>query len=746
MQLSPNTVTAAATSVNGNSIVFPTSYSNLSNAYANVSLRVLTGGALGDLRTITSYDGATKTAFVNLNFSANISSGDTLSLSYGAKDVDSLVQAVSSKASFNVAMDVSGSSRDITNSTIITDVNKNSLIFTLPETFIANNTITNADYVSRKLFAGVTFTSNAQYTFVLTAGNETYNFGSDGSSLSATTANSNIIVMVKDKLTSNATNGAIFNLTAAGSGVIRNSSTQLTIYAGANNAFVGDVYVNVKVSNSQNNRRSKQTVRGNSTLTALRVTDLPTNGTAVIGAPTVKIDVANGFIWFTDTSVINKIPSGNNSLYVADVFKVVKVFDSGNPSYPPNTVNAIDITSRFFLDSGQNKNYYDHSRLILKSGSSAPKGQMVAMVQYYEHTGTGYFNVDSYPTTHYANSTIPVFVDADGMKYNLRDAIDFRPTRDIGTSSNVATAYTFIGMKTPSPKSSDTMEMTYSYYIPRIDKVILTKDRELKVLTGVASKYPMEPKDTDNAMTLFRLDIPAYTANPTDVNITKIENRRYTMRDIGNLETRIKNIEYYTALSISEKKATDTTVLYEDNATAKEKYGIVADNFTGFNIADTTSPDFVCSLEKGRMSAYAVMTQIPMVVSSVGADAKLNTKTASVGYTEQTIIAQTAATANTSVQPYLYGVFDGSMKLSPDGDSWFSTNLAPIAISPLQTIPNLSSASSVVSAQQPIDDATIQSWITASGAFGFVPISTSIDDWFVSQVNLGLFGTNFHIF
>jgi hypothetical protein len=737
ISLVSNTVTAAATSVNANSVVFPQHYSNLSNAYANVTVRVLSGGtsglSTGDVRKIVRYDAPTRTAFTDLNFTTAIGSGNTIALLYNNKDIDALAEAVSTKQGLNVAMDVSNSSKDTANATVIYDSNRNSLIFMLPETYIANTTITNADFVSNKFFETKTFTGNGQLALTL-SGNETYDYGSDGSFLSTTAANTNIIVMVKSVGTAtNVSVGQILNLTAAtgpagvgGAAVRRDSSTQLTIFTGELGTFTADIYARVKVNDSESatNNRITKVVRGNSAITTLRATDSYLNGTVVIGTGSKSyIDSTNGFVWFTDTSIINTTPGGNNSLYVSDVYKIVKIYTSGSNGAQPTATNAIDITNRYYLDSGQNLGYYDHSKLVLKPGATAPSGQTVVMLEYYEHSSAinGYFDVDSYPAAQYANGTIPVFVNSDGTQYNLRDAIDFRPTRDIGTSSNVQ-SYTFVGTKTPNP--NEPIELTYSYYNPRIDKIVLTKDRELKTLSGVPARYPKEPVDSEDAMTLFKLNIPAYTSNTKDIIVTKVENKRYTMKDIGALESRFRNLEYYVALNVVEKKATDTTILYEDNSTQKEKYGIVADNFTGFQIADSQAVDFTCSIEKNKMSPYVTLTQIPLEVNVIGSGIQKNDKTASLTFTEEVIVEQTAATGNVSVQPYLYGVFDGQLKLTPAGDSWFSTNIAPLPITATVVFPNLNPTQTIIGSQMSL---------TGSGlnAFGFAPFTTTRDNWFV---------------
>ena len=59
-------------------------------------------------------------------------------------------------------------------------------------------------------------------------------------------------------------------------------------------------------------------------------------------------------------------------------------------------------------------------------------------------------------------------------------------------------------------------------------------------------------------MLLYYLKLPAYTFNTSDVTVIPIDNRRYTMRDIGLLNRRIENLEYYTQLSLLEQTALNT--------------------------------------------------------------------------------------------------------------------------------------------------------------------------------------------
>ena len=61
-------------------------------------------------------------------------------------------------------------------------------------------------------------------------------------------------------------------------------------------------------------------------------------------------------------------------------------------------------------------------------------------------------------------------------------------------------------------------------------------------------------------MHLYTLFLPAYTLDTADVGIEHVDNKRYTMRDIGRIEKRVETTEYYTQLSLLE---TDLHKIYK---------------------------------------------------------------------------------------------------------------------------------------------------------------------------------------
>ena len=688
--LSSNTVTASGAGANTIALNFPASYSNLDQAYTNVSVRVTSGGSSGDVRKIISYNGSTKVATVDLPFTGTIGSGQTFALLYSTKDIDSLVDVVGNKAAFNVSMNVSNNSKDITGATVVYDSNRKTLVFKLPEPQIANNSIDNADYVTSRFFGAQAFNSSGVLSLSLT-NNEVLDYGSDGSTISSTLVSQNFIVVIKSLGTATAYSGNSTSVAVGDiigpSSITRTSSTGLTITSGLNGSFTADVYVRVKMDNSEDYNKRTKTRKGNTSNSVIRSTDAPTNGAAVTGCTSVYIDSTNGHIWFTSSSVINTSPGGTTSLFVPDVYKLIKVYDSGSTSSNPTSTTYTDVTSSFFLDTGQTSEYYDHAKLVLKPGRNPPRGRIVVFVEYYEHSSTaGYFNVDSYPSSQYANGEIGMFKSSEGTSYPLRDCIDFRPTRTLGTTAN-----TFFGTRIPLPYES--MEMTYQYYLPRRDKIVITSSKELKIISGIPSKAPQYPPEQADGMTLFTLDIPAYTSSPNHITVKSIDNKRYTMRDIGKLEQRIKNVEYYSALSLVETKAKDSTILYEDNATQKEKYGIITDNFTGFSVGDLANKDFVCSIENGKLKPYAKTVNFNLVpydrTFTEPEDPQLPKRQVwTIPSNDLVINSQIAATKNTAViPPVLAAKFEGDVGLFPATDHYYSVVIPPVVISETPVLP-----------------------------------------------------------
>ena len=132
---------------------------------------------------------------------------------------------------------------------------------------------------------------------------------------------------------------------------------------------------------------------------------------------------------------------------------------------------------------------------------------------------------------------------------------------------------------------------------PRTDKLFLTHDNKLQLLKGNSSEDPQPPDNMQNAMCLATLKHRAYMFEPErDSTINQEIIKRYTMKDIGDMEKRLTNVEYYTALSLLEVKA-ENTASYDENGFDRLKNGFVVDDFTDHKIGDVNSADYKCSLD-----------------------------------------------------------------------------------------------------------------------------------------------------
>ena len=223
------------------------------------------------------------------------------------------------------------------------------------------------------------------------------------------------------------------------------------------------------------------------------------------------------------------------------------------------TSSDTDITDRFDLDDGQRDNFYDIGRLKLKPGAIKPTGQLLINFDFFSHGSGDYFDVDSYSGVINYEDIKSYTSDSTGEKFELRDTLDFRPRVDDASTINSGSndrSFDGTGASTIDvPKFNSDITGDLEFYLNRIDKLFLTREGNLRVVKGSSDLNPLSPDNLEGHMLMATLTIPSYTLNTDDVIVDKEDNRRYTMRDIGNLERRLKNVEYYTQLSLLEADA-----------------------------------------------------------------------------------------------------------------------------------------------------------------------------------------------
>ena len=368
----------------------------------------------------------------------------------------------------------------------------------------------------------------------------------------------------------------------------------------------------------------------------------------------------------------------------------------------------VNIAGSYNLDDGQRLDYYDTGRLVRKPTAPVPQGQIMVVVSRWQLTsgedllgGNHYYNVDSYPTddagffntdprfnTSYFDLASP-FARATGT--NLRNAIDFRrrvTSREITDGTFTINPFSFADRRFVDqtfvvPDSTFTFE--FDYYIPRRDKIIVDQFGNFTNIAGISGENPKFPESPENIMTLNTIDIPAYTRYIEDVVVTTINNRRYTMKDIGDLDKRLRNVETAISLTALESNVFNASVTDDENR-QRFKSGFVTDDFVDIG---ATAGDFnnienniAYDTQMGLMQPAAVdemwrmREQNPNAASRTNAGYVVNGGLATLPYEEIQeanrlgVVMAWRASECLRINPHAVWIFGGEITLTPNTDFW----------------------------------------------------------------------------
>jgi hypothetical protein len=680
-------------------------FSNVANAYYGSTITITGGASTGDRRTVVSYNGATKTATVDTPFTVAVDSSSNFSFAFKVKDVDSFITKNSSGSIIATAQIANAGKTNglVTGDTILTNPKVPELVFPIGYQYVAN--ISNSDYNSSKVFRSKTLTNvSGTATLAITIPSGTPQVFTGTGQLSSDVAKQNFIVI-------NQSTGSILDFSTSGNTITISSDKKTATLRSTTHASgtVVDVIADVSISNADDSTtilKAKNLVTGN-------VTVASTSGVSNTINSSTYIDLTKGQVYIKHAA-IGKI----NSLYVSDVKRIVKVVNSRNPAVTVTSAMVIDaaydITSLFVLNNGQKDTMYDHASADLVAGASIPDGNILVIFDYYAHTGgDGYFSVNSYipgssggvSTSPEDYQSIPTYTSKGGTVYRLADCVDFRPVRK-SAQAEMEFEYTGnpssddTGILIPQPLSEYTSD--YNYYLARKDKLVLTKDKEFKIIKGTPSTDPIFPTEPDGSLVLANLTLDPYTAyipgeatGQVDANLSieKVLHKNWIKRDITDLQTRVNNLEYYSALSLLETNAQSLQV-QDVNGLNRFKNGILVDDFSSYSTADTANPDFQANVNtrKKRLGPLNIVEnfalQNPVVLNSLGTLNKTNyfsvssiggtqTNIFTLPYTTANVIVQPIATSTVSVNPFAVAVAQGIVSLNPPMDNWVDNNQAP---------------------------------------------------------------------
>jgi hypothetical protein len=383
-----------------------------------------------------------------------------------------------------------------------------------------------------------------------------------------------------------------------------------------------------------------------------------------------------------------------------DGYRLISVKMKSGTFASPGATYSIDISDRFIWDDGQRSTHYDQARLILKNSYAPPEAPIEVTFDYFTH-GTGdYFTKDSYPAS-IQYGALPYF---QGIA--LRDVIDFRPKIDdegtgfTGTNPSV----------TLLPKRGIDITTDFEYYLARKTKIAVDFGGSFFAINGVSSLNPGEPLDPTLGLVLYNLTLEPYTFGTlsNNVQVNRIDNKRYTMRDIGKLEKRIDNLEYYTSLSLLEQQ-TESLNIIDASGLDRFKNGFIVDNFAGHNTGDSSSPDYLCSIdmERAELRPFYTMQNVNLI-ESISSDSdralanyKLYGDVITLPVTNHLpIITQAYASRLENINPFAVFTFLGDVKINPSSDDWFETDRRPDLVVDIEgnfnTVKNLAEKAGVL--------------------------------------------------
>ena len=355
---------------------------------------------------------------------------------------------------------------------------------------------------------------------------------------------------------------------------------------------------------------------------------------------------------------------------------------------------SFEIGGEYTFSTGQEKTIYDYGSITRKPEAEAPNKKIKVYFEsaYYDSTDDGDITtVNSYDNFDYGNDIMGV----DGI--SNADIIDIRPrVADYIVSESSRSPLEFYGRTfnnegqtaTNILASDEAIVASFSFYLGRIDRIYLTKTGEFQVKYGAPAEKPDKPGTVDGALEVATINLPPYFFNPQQADIRAHEYKRFQMVDIKNLENRIKNLEYYTALTLLE---TNTANLFVSDADGLNRFksGFFVDNFDSFlpqedRLGINNSIDR--SFKELRPKHYTnsvdlifgpvtdVDPNVDLAFQTIeGINVRKNNDAITLDYADVEWLKQSFATRTESVTPFLISFWQGTVELTPASDNWVDT-------------------------------------------------------------------------
>jgi|TARA_B100000085_G_scaffold224154_1_gene209450 hypothetical protein len=355
---------------------------------------------------------------------------------------------------------------------------------------------------------------------------------------------------------------------------------------------------------------------------------------------------------------------------------------------------SFDVSSNYTFKTGQKGTIYDYGSISRKSDRVVPTKQLKVYFStgYYEQSDDGDITIcNSYQDFDYTKEIKTV------NGHRNTDLIDIRPrVSEYSLTNATRSPFEFYGRSFNASGNSaanvlasdENIIASFSFFLGRIDRVCLTKNGIFQINYGSPSENPQKPTTVDDSIEIASIFLPPYLYDVANASIQFLEHKRYRMSDIRQLEKRIKNLEYYTSLSLLETN-TANLLIPDSEGLSRFKSGFFVDNFTTLLAQDNAilyKNSIDIQNKELRPSHFTnALDLIPGPVTGIDPSADLAfTQPEGVNVVKKGDIvtldysniewkSQNFGTRVESVTPFILNFWRGSLQLNPASDTWVDT-------------------------------------------------------------------------
>ena len=355
---------------------------------------------------------------------------------------------------------------------------------------------------------------------------------------------------------------------------------------------------------------------------------------------------------------------------------------------------SVAIGKRYKFSTGQNSSFYGPGFLIRNDGEKEPVRQLKIYFTnaYYDSTDDG----DITTRNSYNSFDYELDVQTINGERNT-DIIDIRPrVSDSTVSADARSPLEFLGRSFNGDGNSaanilasdESINVDFSFYLGRLDRIFISKDGRFQVQQGTPSENYEKPVPIDDALELATVKLEPYLFDPEGAVISFLDHKRYRMSDIKQLEDRIRNLEYYTTLSLLELN-TETLFISDSEGLNRFKSGFFVDDFTTLLTQENSIPTnnsidianrelrprhFTNALDLSIEPVEGVTSQTDLgFTTPEGNNIKRSGDVITLDYTEVEWLKQNFATRTESITPFLISFWQASIDLTPASDTWVDT-------------------------------------------------------------------------